>query len=232
MVQRHNVVIPRDDGGIEVFPLKEWLRLHPDVLPDLDPTDSTSHQLRNALRRRGWTLEESPNEVRLIRPGTEGKSNNISEILGAPFVEDSVDGSSPSFALEYQLRDFLAANIGTIPVGGHRLRLFVDATGREGIEFPTAIGPIDILATDEKGSLFVFELKRANSTDRAIGQLARYMGWVRRTIGRESEVYGVLVAKSISENLRYAVVAVPNVFLYEYKVEFHLQAAHELAKTK
>jgi hypothetical protein len=69
-----------------------------------------------------------------------------------------MDDISPSFALEYQLRDFLAANIGTIPVNGHRLRLFVDATGRDGVEFPTAVGPIDILATDDNGALFVFEL--------------------------------------------------------------------------
>jgi endonuclease len=231
MVQRHNVVIPRDDGGIEVFPLKEWLRQHPDVLPDLNPTGNTSWRLRSALQRLGWIFEETPNEVRLIQPGAEGRSSTISEILGDPSVQDGMDDISPSFALEYQLRDFLAANIGTIPVNGHRLRLFVDATGRDGVEFPTAVGPIDILATDDNGALFVFELKRANSPDRAIGQLARYMGWVRQTIGKERDVYGVLVARSIGENLRYAVIAVPNVFLYEYKVEFHLQAAHELDRS-
>ena len=34
-VQRHNVVIPREDGGVEVHPLKEWLRQHSDILPGL-----------------------------------------------------------------------------------------------------------------------------------------------------------------------------------------------------
>jgi endonuclease len=51
MVQRHSVVIPREDGGIEVYPLKEWLRQHPEQTPSgLHPNSSTSHQLRNALR--------------------------------------------------------------------------------------------------------------------------------------------------------------------------------------
>ncbi len=226
-VQRHNVIIPREDGGVEIFPLKEWLRQHPEISTGLDPNLSTSHQLRSALRRMGWTMEESPTEVRLIKPGQEGNSHVLTEILGRNESQTD-DENDPCFTLEHQLRDFLAANLGTVQIAGKRLRLFVDLSGRDGIEFPTAVGPIDILATDEKGSFFVFELKRANSPDRAIGQLARYLGWVRQTIGKDREVFGVVVAKSISENLRYAALVVPNVFLYEYEIEFHLHAAKEV----
>jgi hypothetical protein len=67
------------------------------------------------------------------------------------------------------LRDFLASNLGTIDIGGRRLHLYVDSAGRDGVEFPSAVGPIDILAVDAEGSFFVFELKRANSSDRALG---------------------------------------------------------------
>ena len=53
-IDGHNVVIPREDGGVEVHPLKEWLRQHPDQVPaGLDATSSTSHQLRYGLRRLG-----------------------------------------------------------------------------------------------------------------------------------------------------------------------------------
>jgi RecB family endonuclease NucS len=113
-------------------------------------------------------------------------------------------------------------------VRGKRLRLFVDPTGRDGIEFPTAVGPIDILAVDESGAFFVFELKRARSPDRTIGQLARYMGWVRQTIGKDREVNGIIVAKEISDSLRYAASVVPNVSLFKYEVEFRLKAAQEI----
>lgn len=224
-IQRHNVVIPREDGGLEVFPLKEWLRQHPEIPTGLDPNLTSSHQLRNALRRLGWTMEESPAEVRLIKPGVNMDPQVYSEILGD---DEGADDNVPFFSLEYQLRDFLASNLGTITIGKSRLRLFIDASGRDGVEFPTSVGPIDILATDDEGSLFVFELKRANSPDRAIGQLARYMGWVRTTIGKGRNVSGVIVARTISEKLRYAALIVPNIYLYEYQVEFHLKAVQEI----
>jgi hypothetical protein len=118
-----------------------------------------------------------------------------------------------------------ASNFSTIAINGKRLRLFVDPAGRDGVEFPTAVGPIDILAIDDNEAFYVFELKRASSPDRAIGQVARYMGWVQQTIGKSRAVFGVVVAKSISENLRYAACVVPNVFLFEYEVEFHLHPA-------
>ena len=224
-VQRHNVVLAREDGGVEVHPMKEWLRQHPEEnLTGLDPTSSTSHQLRNALRKAGWDMRETPTEVRLIKPGCAVL------IEGVLPPEDAVaeDGSEPFFTLEYQLRDFLASNLPTIVINGKHLRVYVDPTGRDGVEFPTAVGPIDILAVDDRDSFIVFELKRANSPDKAIGQLARYMGWVRKTIGKDREVYGVIVARTISANLRYAVSVVPNVSLFEYGVEFHLRAAHDV----
>lgn len=231
-IQRHNVVIPREDGGLEIHPLKEWLRQHPDILPGVDPNSSTSHQLRGALRRLGWTMQETPTEIRLIKPGTDSSSQMVSEVLGSSvFPDESDEEAAPFFSLEYQLRDFIASNMSTVSINGRRLRLYVDPAGREGIEFPSAVGPIDILAIDDKEAFFVFELKRANSPDRTIGQLARYMGWVQQTIGRGREVFGVIVAKSISENLRYAASVVPKVHLFEYEVEFHLRPAHDLTTT-
>lgn len=225
---RHNVVIAKDDGGVEMYPMKEWLRQHPQhVPPGLDPTMSTSHQLRNGLRRLGWSMQETPDEVRLLMPTNQGTSPVIDEVLGVEGEEYEPEAAEAYFGVEYQLRDFLAQNIGAIPVNGKRLRLYVDPTGRDGVEFPTAVGPIDILAVDDSNGFFVFELKRARSPDHAIGQVARYMGWVRQTIGRDQEVHGVIVAKSISDSLRYAVAVVPNVSLFEYEVEFHLKPAHQ-----
>jgi len=63
-----------------------------------------------------------------------------------------------------------------------------------------------------------------------MGQLTRYMGWVKQTIGKDREVNGVIVAKEISESLRYAVSVVPNVSLFENEVEFHLQPANDVLR--
>lgn len=200
--------------------MKEWLRNHPEHIPSgLDATNSTSHQLRDGLKRAGWSVEETLTEVKLFMPGA------IPPITPDIALVDEIDettSTETAFGLEYQLRDFLAQNITAIPVNGKRVKLYVDPTGRDGIEYPTAVGPIDILGVDEDDALVVFELKRANSSDRAIGQLARYIGWVQETIGKGKEVRGVIVAGVISENLRYAAAAFQKVSLFEYEVSFKL----------
>jgi endonuclease len=231
-VQRHVVVVPLGNGGVEVHPLKQWLSMHPDQVPaGLHPRSSTSHQLRSGLCKNGWVREDTLTEVRLFPPGSERESEIIGEVLGSGEEDEITNEVSPSFSLEYQLRDFLASNLDSIPVGGKKLQLFVDATGREGIEFPTAVGPIDILATNSDGSFFVFELKRATSSDKTVGQLARYMGWVKQTIGKGREVFGVIVAQSVNSNLRYAASIIQNVELFEYKVSFHLTPAHDITSS-
>ncbi len=223
-MKRFNVVIPREDGGIEVHPMKEWLRQHPDYTPaGLDPISTNSHQLRNGLRKMGWSVQETETEERLIKPGSSQLEATVEAVLGED--EEGAEEETAAFGLEHQLRDFLAQNLTAIPVDGKRLRLYVDPTGRDGVEFPTAVGPIDILAIDDNEHFVVFELKRARSPDHAIGQLSRYMGWITHTIGRGKTVRGVIVAKAISQNLRYSVAVVPNVSLFEYEVKFELKPA-------
>lgn len=201
--------------------MKEWLRQHAEHVPSgLDATLSTSHQLRNGLKRLGWLVQDSATETKLIMPGTTLEQVHLDN---SPEDDSELELSNEtSFGLEYQLRDFLAQNISAIPINGRRVKLYVDPTGRDGIEFPTAVGPVDILGVDEDGSFVVFELKRANSSDRAIGQLARYIGWVKQTIGKGKDVRGVIVAGNISDNLRYAATVIPNVTLFEYEVSFKL----------
>ena len=224
-MKRFNVVIPREDGGVEVYSMKEWLRQHPDqVPPGLDATASTSHALRNALRRLGWSSQETATEVRLVRPGNV-VVGTVDSVLGDESDIEEQNDDDTSFALEYQLRDFIAQNLAAIPVEGKRLRLYVDPQGRDGVEYPTAVGPIDILAVDDQKSFVVFELKRGRSPDHAIGQLSRYMGWVSQTIGKGGQVRGVIVAKTISENMRYSISVIPNVSLFEYAVKFELKPA-------
>ena len=222
-MKRFNIVIPREDGGVEVYPMKEWLRQHPGKTPTgFDATASTSHQLRDALRKQGWVVQETDNDVQLLPPGSNRSESIVDVALGENDADSAEEGAA--FGLEYQLRDFLAQNISSISVAGMRLRLYVDPTGRDGVEYPTAVGPIDILAVDGEERFVVFELKRGRSPDRAIGQLSRYMGWVTQTIGKGKQVKGVIVAKVISGNLRYSILVVPNVSLFEYEVTFELKA--------
>jgi hypothetical protein len=82
-MKRFKIVVARKDGGVEVFPMKPWLREHPTYIPPgLDATDSTSHQLRDGLRCAGWRIRDTDAEVRLIHPGWSGALNQINAVLG------------------------------------------------------------------------------------------------------------------------------------------------------
>lgn len=240
MPKRFLVASATEDGGVELHPMKEWLRQHPQEIPvGLDATMSTSHQLRLGLKKKGWTDQDTGTEMRMIPPGAAGAAQINAVLDPAGDTGDTGEdneaesageaASDASFGLEYQLRDFIAQNIETIAVNGRHLRLYVDPTGKDGVEYPTAVGPIDILAVDvTSNALVAFELKRGRTPDYVMGQLTRYMGWLKSTIGKDVEVHGVIVAKQIAQNLRYAVRAVPNVSLFEYEVSFTLKTAHDL----
>ncbi len=68
-MKRFNILVPKEDGGVEVYAMKQWLRQHSEHVPSrLDAGSSTSHQLRDGLRRNGWTVRETPTETQLISP--------------------------------------------------------------------------------------------------------------------------------------------------------------------
>ena len=58
----------------------------------------------------GWTMEETPTEIRLLSPRIQDKVE-LDKVLEPQTAEESED-ESPYFSLEYQLRDFLADNLG------------------------------------------------------------------------------------------------------------------------
>jgi hypothetical protein len=128
------------------------------------------------------------------------------------------------FALESHLRDYLAKNLSSIADFGIPLRVFTSNDGRDGVEFQTDVGPIDILAQASNGDFYVFELKLGRGQDAALGQILRYMGWVFEHLAEGAKVYGIVLAADISEKLRYAVTQVPSVKLIEYELRFAIKS--------
>ena len=132
---------------------------------------------------------------------------------------DEFDGSAVEFAYEADLRNFLAKNLQIIEPG---LSLYKEE-GIKGIEFPVGGRFIDILALNKHDEFVVIELKVSRGYDRVIGQLLRYLGWVKENMSEENQlVRGVIVARSISEDLLLACRDLPRIKLFEYELSVAL----------
>lgn len=150
---------------------------------------------------------------RLYEPGRD--PTPVSE--ATPATEDPQDvapEATSEFAYEHDLRDYLSRNLHLIDP---TLRLYADE-GIRGIEFPAGGRFIDILATDNDGYV-VIELKVSKGYDRVVGQLLRYVSWVKKYHAEPGQrVRGVVVAKHISDDLLLACSEVPSVSLFEYEL--------------
>lgn len=86
------------------------------------------------------------------------------------------------------------------------------------VESPAGGRYIDLLCLDRNEDIVVVELKLSLAYDQVIGQLLRYMGWIRKYQAKPSQtVRGIIVANKISEDLKLAVSVVPNVQWLEFK---------------
>ena len=125
-----------------------------------------------------------------------------------------------TFALESQLRDFLVQNLNIID---HTLSIYVSDDDISGVEYRTGVGNIDILAVDNKNNFVVIELKVSKGADAVLGQIQRYMGWVKKNMAKSKSVRGIIITKSVSDRLKYAVSVTENISLFEYEVTFAIK---------
>jgi hypothetical protein len=102
---------------------------------------------------------------------------------------------------EKVLEDYLESNITILDT---TLKLVKD-----GRQYETVVGPIDLLAIEESGGYVVVELKKGRAADKVFGQLCRYMGYIKREVANGAPVRGIIVGKEIDQKLQYAVEAVP-----------------------
>lgn len=90
------------------------------------------------------------------------------------------------FSLETYLQEFIVSNWDKTPLA-KTLDIYVEDE-EKAVEFNTGVGEIDILARDRvKGDWVVVELKKGRSDDTVVGQILRYMGWIRKHKARTGE---------------------------------------------
>jgi hypothetical protein len=141
-------------------------------------------------------------------------------------MEHNLDSpEATEFVLEAHLEEFLLGNWKSIQ-WGRPLELWTGLNGETGHQFHTSVGILDFLCRDPSShALVVVELKRGKPSDCVVGQIARYMGWVRHHIAVSGQlVEGIIVAHDYDENLRYAAMALPGLSVFAYAVTFSLHA--------
>lgn len=156
---------------------------------------------------------------------SEEQFRSVIEGSGPPITppETEPDVEDPSeFVLEKYLEDFIVSNFDTIFKG--RLRVFEDSEGNDGQQYATEIGPIDILAIEAKTRAFVIiELKKGRPSDRVVGQILRYMGWVKRNLCQNGQaVRGLVICRDHDPKLTYALEMTNNIDVRYYSVSFRL----------
>lgn len=155
-------------------------------------------------------------------------SNEIETLLGsivepAIIARDSEVEDPYVFALEKHLEDFLVQNWSHTEFG-RDYDIFKEENELVGQQYLTDTGPIDILAISrDKQTLLVVELKKGRGSDVVVGQILRYMGYVKDELAEPNQtVKGVIIAMEDDQRMRRAMSIVPNIDFYRYKVSFKL----------
>lgn len=69
------------------------------------------------------------------------------------------------------------------------------------------------------------ELKVSRGYGRVVGQILRYMAWVKKHLASGQRVRGIIVANEVTEDLRLAASLIPDLLLFEYSISMKLKPA-------
>lgn len=201
--------------GVWLDAIERWEKSHP-----VAGLASNLRFVKNSTQ--WWTYLQGG-----IRQVEEGDYATIAS--GFTLAQPPVQGperleSQSLFALEAHLEDFIARNWPKISWGAP-LELYRDGE-QTGQQFPAGTWSIDFLAVDRNtNELVVIELKRGQTSDATVGQVLRYINWVRENVAAQNQnVRGIIVASEVDDALRYAARSLPSVSVKTYKVTFSLQA--------
>lgn len=204
--------------------VREHLRLSSTNLPSRlhHPPITASDDVFFKLGPREYRLYEPGKDPAPIHDLVEGDVAREQELDRETEVEDLAEEQaeeraavSSEFLLENDLQRYLAENLEAVEPG---LRLY-EEDGVRGYEFDAGGRRIDILAVDRNGSLVVLELKVSRGYDRVVGQLLRYVNWVRQNLAEDGQrVRGIILCRTMTDDLRLACASLPDVELFEYSL--------------
>jgi len=141
-------------------------------------------------------------------------------------VPENTSEDRTLFYMEKELENFLIKNWEKTELG--KKYDLIDEDGKFSQQYPTGVGPIDILVKDKKdGTYVILELKRNQTSDDTIGQLARYMGWLEENKTNGKPTRGIIITGSYDKRLYYASKKIVGCEIYIYQVDFKLKEFKE-----
>jgi restriction system protein len=138
-----------------------------------------------------------------------------------PSVEDPV-----AFAMEKHLEAFLVANWSQTELS-RDFSIYEEEGEPVGQQYETDAVPIDILAISrDRKRLLVVELKRGRATDVVVGQVLRYMGYIKEQIAEADQtVEGAIIALEDDQKMWWSLSVVPSIAFYRYQISFKIEKA-------
>lgn len=175
-----------------------------------------SQELKNSTGSTGTTAnisqyaDEIENLIGNVKPPTI--------VSNDPTIENPT-----AFALEKHLEDFLVQNWKQTALGT-LYDIYEEDGELVGQQYPSDTGPIDILAiSKDKKTLLVVELKKGRASDNVVGQIQRYMGYVKEELAEPNqEVKGIIIALEDDIRIKRALSVTNNIEFYRYQVSFKL----------
>ncbi|MBF9133478.1 endonuclease NucS [Plantactinospora sp. S1510] len=135
-------------------------------------------------------LEEAPGVWRVVNKAGEELRITLEEIFQDSSYELGVDPGLRKDGVEAHLQELLAANPTEFGAGFTLVRR----------EYPTAIGPVDLLCRDGAGAAVAVEIKRRGEID-GVEQLTRYLELLNRD-PLLAPVHGIFAAQEIKPQAR------------------------------
>ncbi len=224
--QGNIVLCPDGQGHYYVGEILDTYSYHPEgVLPHR----RTVKWYPNAIERASMSeaLRNSTGSIGTVSDITK-HAEEIERLMGdsRPPVIISTDDTIEdvwTFVLEKHLEDFLVQNWKQTELGAS-YDVFEDNGEKIGQQYPTDTGPIDILAiSKDRKELLVVELKKGKASDSVVGQIQRYMGYVKEELAENGQtVRGLIIALEDDLRIKRALSIANNIEFYRYQVNFKL----------
>ena len=127
-----------------------------------------------------------------------------------------------SFVLEKHLESYLIQNWQET-ILSKNYDIYKD-NGKLGQQYMTRSGPLDILAiSKDRKEFLIIELKKGRASDEVVGQVMRYMGYIKHSLATNSEkVKGMIIALDEDTNLKDALSVTNDIDFMKYEIDFKL----------